>query len=165
MNRQRLRIYLEDHIALMVGESELVARCLSSNKGTVLADFLNRLDSELVSQKSAANEILERLESKKAITGVMKQGAAWFAEKLGRFKLNDSFLTYSVLSRVIELETLAAAAHERVALWDNLEVVGTTDPQLENTTAAVFREQAQQHFDELNRNRRTAAKKAFSEDT
>jgi hypothetical protein len=90
-----------------------------------------------------------------------KQGAAWFAEKLGRLKLNDSLLAYSDLSRVIELEAMSAVARERIALWDNLDSVGANDSRLEGITFAFSRDQSQQHLDELNAHRREAAIQAF----
>ncbi len=46
MNEKRLRIYLDDHLALMVGEAELVNRCLGSNQRTSLGDFLQKLANE-----------------------------------------------------------------------------------------------------------------------
>ena len=40
---QRLRIYLDDHVAIMVGELELVRRCQASNRHSPLGEFLERL--------------------------------------------------------------------------------------------------------------------------
>lgn len=106
-------------------------------------------------------DVVERIGGKGSITGTLKQGAVWFAEKLGRFKLNDSILSYSELSRLIELETLAAAAQERISLWDSLDAVGGSEPRLDGISFAYFREQSQQHVDELNKVRRFAAGEAF----
>lgn len=159
MNDTRLNIYLNDHLALMVGEIELVARCRSSNKGTPLGDFLERLAAELRDQRSIVEDVLHRIGGTKS---VLKQGVAWFAEKLGRFKLNDSLLTYSDLSRVIELETLSAAAQERLALWDTLDAVVGGDERLTGITFSFFRDQSQKHLEELHTRRRYAASQAFS---
>jgi hypothetical protein len=75
---------------------------------------------------------------------------------LGRLKLNDSLLRYSELSRVVEVETLAAAAQERISFWDNLDAVASRDTRLEGITFPFFREQSQQHLNELNARRRLA---------
>ncbi len=91
----------------------------------------------------------------------MKQGIAWFAEKAGRLKLNGSLLTYSELSRLVELETLAAAAQERVAFWDNLDALAGRDSRLGGIDFAFFRDQSQRHLEELNVRRRFAAAEAF----
>ena len=162
MNDKRLRIYLDDHLALMVAEAELVSRCWWSNRGTPLGDFLQTLENEVNAQKSIARDIIHRIGGKEGIESKAKQSVAWFAEKLGRFKLNDSLLRYSELSRVVELETLAAAAQERVSFWDNFDAVASLDSRLDGITFSFFRDQSQQHLDELNARRRFAAEEAFA---
>lgn len=158
MNDTRLGIYLNDHLALMVGEVDLAARCESSNQGTPLGDFLHDLGIEIEAQKSIVSDVIRRVGGSE---NMLKKGAAWFAEKLGRFKLNDSVLTYSDLSRVVELEALTAAAQERVALWDNLNVVAGGDERFTGITFSFFRDQAQRHLEELSTRRRQAATQAF----
>lgn len=162
MNDKRLRIYLDDHQALMVAEIELIARCLKSNQSTSLGDFLQRLENEVKAQRTIVKDVVHRLGGRESLGGRFKQSAAWFAEKLGRFKINDSLLKYSELSRLIELETIAAAAQERVALWDSFDAVANNDSRLERITYSFFREQSQQHLDELNTRRRFAAIEAFA---
>ena len=161
MNDKRLRIYLDDHSALMVAEIELIGRCRRNNRNKPLGEFLQKLENEVKAQKSIVSDMIHRIGGKKTIESRMKQGAAWFAEKLGRLKLNDSLLTYSPLSRVVELEALSATAQERIALWDNLDSVAADDSRFEGITFSFFRDQSQQHLDELNTRRRQAAVEAF----
>ena len=161
MNDKRLRIYLDDHLAMMVAEIELVGRCRSSNRDSPLGEFLQQLEMEVKAQKSIARDVIHRIGSKEGVESKVKQGAAWFAEKLGRFKLNDSLLSYSDLSRVVELETLAVAAQERISLWDTFDAIANKDERLDGITFSFFREQSQQHLDELNSRRRLAAAEAF----
>lgn len=164
MNDQRLGIYLDDHLALMVGEIELTGRCRSNNKGSPLDEFLQKLESELTGQKSVVENLIQRIGGKATVQSQLKQGAAWFAEKLGRFKINDSLSGYSELSQLVELETLAAAAQERNAMWDNLDALAGSDPRLNDISFSSLLEQSQQHFGELNTRRRSAAVNAFSGD-
>ncbi len=161
MNDKRLRIYIDDHLAMMVAEVELTGRCWRSNRGTPLGRFLQQLENEVKAQQSIARDIIHRIGGKDSIESRIKQGAAWFAEKIGRLKLNDSLLTYSDLSRVVELEALAAVAQERVALWDNLDAVAESDSRLEGITFSFFRDQSQLHLNELNTRRRFAAVEAL----
>lgn len=161
MTDKRLRIYLDDHVALMVAEVELLGRCWWSNRSQPLGEFLQRLEDEVKAQKAIVHDMIVRMVGKKTIESRMKQGAAWLAEKLGRLKLNDSLLTYSPLSRVVELEALSAAAQERIALWDNLDSTVRDDSRLDGITFSLFRDQSQQHLDELNTRRRYAAVEAF----
>ena len=164
MNDKRLRIYLDDHLAIIVGEIELAARCHRSNEETRLGDFLKQLESDLADQHSKLKDVIHRLGGKDGIESMVKQSAAWFAEKLGRFKLNDSLFTYSALSRVVELETLAAAAQERVALWDSLAAVAESDRRLQKFDFIALRDQSKKHLTGLNARRRRASVVAFVED-
>ncbi|QDU39497.1 hypothetical protein Mal4_38420 [Maioricimonas rarisocia] len=158
MSDTRLRIYLNDHLGLVTGEAELARRCRDSNKGTSLALFLDRLQSELETQRAAISDVIRLIGGRESR---IKQGAGWLAEKLGRFKMNDSLLSYSDLSRLLELEALSAAAHERVALWDTLcEVLGGDD-RFGGISFPWYRDQSLGHFNELNSERRKAVPSAF----
>ena len=161
MNERRLQIYLDDHLAMMVAEVALIGRCWWNNRATPLGQFLQQLENEVRAQKAIARDVIHRIGGKDTVESRVKQGAAWFAEKLGRFKLNDSLLKYSDLSRVLELETLAAAAQERIALWDNLNAVASHDSRLDGIGFSHFRGQSQQHLEELQTRRRFAAAEAF----
>lgn len=159
MNDTRLQIYLDDHLALMVGELELAARCQKSNRKTPLGEFLERLHTEVQSQRSIARDVLHRMGGK---ASPIKNGVAWMAEKLGRLKLNDSLLSYSELSRLIELESLAAAATERISLWDTLENLAPLDGRFEGISYGFFRDQSEQQLKEIQTRRRYASSQAFS---
>ena len=161
MNDRRLRIYLDDHQALMVAEVALIGRCWWNNRSTPLGECLQKLENEVKAQQSIVNDLIHRIGGKINVKSRFKQGAGWLAEKVGRLKLNDSLLTYSPLSRVVELETLAAAAQERLSLWDNLDAAAGSDPRLEGITFSFFRDQSQQHLEELNTRRRCAAVQAL----
>lgn len=161
MSDKRLLIYLDDHLALMVGERELAARCHRSNQEGRLGAFLENLEQELADQERILKDVIHKFGGKEGLESMAKQGAAWFAEKLGRFKLNDAWLQYSSLSRLVELETLAAAAQERVALWENLMDVAEGDRRLAKLDLAARRDESKKHLRGLNGHRRKAAAEAF----
>jgi len=162
MNNKRLEIYLADHLALMIAEVELVRRCSGSNKKTPLGDFLQQLENQVQAQKSIVQDVRFRMGSSESIESRLKQAAGWFAEKLGRLKLNDSLISYSDLSRLVELEALSAAALERISLWDNLDVTASQDLRFDGISFSFFRDQSEQHLQELHSRRRFAAATAFS---
>jgi hypothetical protein len=97
---------------------ELAKRCYSSNKESTLGDFLERLIPQLEQERDAVKQVLHSLS---ASDSLLKNVAAWGAEKLGRFKLNDTLLSYSPLSRVVELETLLAGIDAQILMWEVLE--------------------------------------------
>lgn len=159
MNDERLRIYLSDHIALMVSEHELAHRCRNSNKETPLGEYLWKLEREISAHQERAREVLTGVGGSESL---VKDSAAWFAEKLGRFKVNDSLLRYSALSRVLELEGLALAAQERVFLWELIHVLSSGDERLAYPPAEPLLHQAQQTVLDLNAYRIEAALDAIA---
>ncbi len=157
--QQRLNIYLDDHLALLVGELELARRCKGNNAGTKLGDFLTDWIAEVQAQQTTARSVLQAVGGKES---TLKNGAAWIAEKLGRFKLNDAVLHYSDLSRLLELEGLAMAAQERLALWETLDVVAAYDLRLADLPFAALRDQTTAHLARLALHRKDATLAAFA---
>jgi hypothetical protein len=158
MRDERLRIYINDHLALVTGEVELADRCLHSNHDGTLGHFLQRLSTELRAEQEILKQLLEQIGGSQSL---IKQGVAWLAEKAGRFKLNDKLLEYSDLSRLIELETLFIAACERRAFWENLAVVRAGDTRLVNIDLTLRQQIARQQCDLLTTHRIEAAKRAI----
>jgi hypothetical protein len=61
--------------------------------------------------------------------GDLKRVAALFTERAGRSKLNGHLLTYSPLSRVLELETLMSAVRGKQSLWVALHTAAPSHPE------------------------------------
>ncbi len=158
VNLARLRIYLADHLAMMVGELALAGRCRCSNRGTELDQLLQRWEQDVRLQQSTLKTVLQRLGGRPSLA---KGTAAWMAEKLGRLKLNASVVTYSDLSRLIELEALQAAAGARLTLWENLNCIEGADQRLKGISYLFFRDQTQEHLSALDGQRKSAAIRAF----
>jgi hypothetical protein len=158
MNDDRLKIYVTDHLALLVGETELAERCHRSNEEGTLGLFLQELSADLHAEQQLLKEMLERIGGSQSL---VKQGMAWLAEKAGRFKLNDALLEYSDLSRLVELETLSVAAHERRSFWENLEAARGADTRLSQIGFAAQQQQALRHAEALTKHRLDAARKAI----
>jgi hypothetical protein len=109
-----LSIYLNDHWAGSALGIELARRTCARNEGTPLGGYLERLTSEIQSDR----ETLERLMDKLGIRrNRLKAFGAWTAEKLGRVKLNGQLTGYSPLSRLLELESLYLGITGKRELW------------------------------------------------
>lgn len=158
MSDRRLKIYVDDHLAVMTGEIELARRCRSENPQAPLGPFLENLIADLHDQRSLVGEMLRQIGGSPSR---LKSGLGWLAEKMGRFKLNDSWVRYSDLSRLLELENLAMAALERVALWENLQDTRSNDDRMSGIHFSHLRDQSQQHLNEINSHRRSAASRAL----
>ncbi len=162
MHEKRMRIYLDDHLSMIVGEMELIERCHNSNRQSALGSFLENLLSDLRVQKEIVEKVFHCLEFEVSIQGQLKQGVAWLAEKIGRFKLNDSLLEYSELSRVVELEAMMAIAQERIALWVTLNSLKTLESRFKDFDFSLILMQSELQHDELKTHHHSAITKAFA---
>lgn len=117
MNRRRLTIYLNDHMAAATGGVELIRRVAGSNRGTPYGEALAELRTEIEEDRAALASIMDRLGVR---TDEVRKVIAWGAEKLGRLKLNGQVTGYSPLSRLEELEILELGVTGKRLLWEAL---------------------------------------------
>jgi hypothetical protein len=150
----RLNIYINDHLALLVAELDLAKRCHGNNSRGELGDFLSQLLNDLQTEKALLGQMLDQLGSSENLA---KQAMAWIAEKAGRFKLNDSILCYSQLSRLIELEMLYLGAVERHSFWENLLAARPSHSTLGEIDFSQRNQLAIDHADRLRHFRLEAA--------
>jgi hypothetical protein len=113
-----LSIYLNDHLAGSTTGVELARRTRASNKGTPLGDYLERLTSEIESDREALERLIAELGIRRDRVKVF---GAWAVEKLGRLKLNGQLTGYSPLSRFLELESLYLGITGKRELWRALQ--------------------------------------------
>jgi hypothetical protein len=155
---RRLRaIYLQDHLAAATAGHELAKRAASSNEGTPLGGFLSTLKAEISEDRAALLQAMEEL-------GVgadrLKSSVAWGAEKVGRLKPNGRLLTYSPLSRLVELEGLHLAIAANVSMWQVLEATSAKELSLD---LGELVGRARRQLSELEPFRLAAAADAFAE--
>lgn len=154
-----LAIYLNDHLAGATVARELARRAAASNRGTAYGPFLERLAREIEEDRLALEAIMRELD-----VGVdrFKVAAAWGAEKLGRLKLNGRVLSYSPLSRVVELEGLTLGVHGKLELWRKLAELEPTlrGPAQADLTTLI--ERAERQLSELEQHNLRSASDAFA---
>jgi hypothetical protein len=159
VERRLLAIYLNDHLAGAISGLELARRARGSNQGTELGDFLDALGREIEADRESLERIMDEL-------GIgrdrVKIAAAWGAEKFGRLKLNGSLLSYSPLSRVVELDALHLGLTGKLILWRGLE--DAIGPQLGGEDLGALQQRAERQRAELEPFRLAAARQAFGEE-
>src|SRR4051794_33696236 len=155
-NDKLLAIYLNDHLAGATGGLELAKRALGSNRDTQFEPALERLVREI-------DEDCERL---KDIMAVLRTGedrlktiGAFVFEKVGRLKLNGSWLSYPPLSRLIELEALSAGVTGKLGLWLALQQVA--DRRLERFDLPGLEQRARDQLELIDVQRLDAARIAL----
>jgi hypothetical protein len=153
----RLRIYLNDHLAAAIAAGELARRSAGANRGTPLGPELERLAEAIDEDRRVLRGFMHELG---VSVDPAKAAGAWTAEKLGRLKLNGSWLSYSPLSRLEELEILTVGIEGKILLWESLarhpELGGEATPDL---AEQIRRARAQRR--RLNRHRLKAIQDAL----
>lgn len=139
LHDRRLATYLNDRLAVATAGAELARRALSSNRGTPYEPALEAVAAALESDEQLLREVMAALGAR---VDRVKLGAAWLGEKLGRLKPNDALVRYSPLSRVVELDALAALLRTLEGTWTALEGLLGTDPRVPDLSGARERVQA-----------------------
>lgn len=142
MAMRYLPIYLNDHLAGATLGVELARRACRSNEGSELGGFLDWLARQLAEDRSALVALMQRHGVRQSLG---KVAGAWAAEKVGRLKLNGHVTAYSPLSRLLELEGLAAGIEAKQALWVALQECGVEDTQALIDRATEQRERLEPH--------------------
>lgn len=158
MNRRRLAIYLNDHMAAATGAVELAGRAARSNRGTAYGQVLAEIRDEIAEDRAALAAIMSQVG-----VGIDRPRAAlaWGVEKLGRLKLNGQLTGYSPLSRLEEIEILELGASGKLLLWQALQQAapsGVPEAELERLI-----KRARSQRDRLERQRLKAAAEALAE--
>ena len=156
--RRLLRIYLNDQLVAATGGVELARRCEKSNAGTPLGQHLEVLVGEMEQDRAALVSLLQTLDLR---VDRLKAALGGIGEKVGRLKLNGSLLHYSDLSRVFELEGLAAIVSIKLGLWRSLAAAAETDPQLAAVDFDRLTERGKEQLAGLQPHRLEAARRAF----
>ena len=112
-----LAIYLRDHHAGSAAGLGLVRRCRAANEGTAWEPMLAQLESEIAQDRRALGEMMRRL----GVTpNVVKQAMGSLTQLAASLKANGHLTRYSPLSRLVELEALAAGIVTKRNLWRSL---------------------------------------------
>lgn len=157
----RLRaIYLQDHLAGATAGTELAKRAAGSNAGGELGSFLDRLAGEIAEDRETLLAVMEELD---VSVDRLKSSVAWSAEKLGRLKPNGRLLSYSPLSRLVELEGLHIGISGKLSLWQVLEATSAGEVESVDLREQVARTQRQ--LADLEPFRVAAAGEAFAGET
>jgi hypothetical protein len=159
LDRKLLGTYLNDHLAGSTVGLELAKRARGSNEGTEYGEVLKRIAREIEEDRETLQGLMEAFEIKRDRAKVL---AAWTAEKAGRLKPNGRLLSYSPLSRLVELEMLALGISGKLSLWEALAEVAAEDSRLDLAELKRLSERAERQRAEVWKLRQRAAREALS---
>jgi hypothetical protein len=161
LERDLIKIYLQDHMAGARIGLELARRTASSNAGSSYGAELSAIGEEIEEDKQALAEVMERLGVR---PDPVKQSSAWVGEKLGRLKLNGQLRGYSPLSRLLELEGLIVGVDAKLELWRSLEATRRLEERLEGLDLKEQMRRAEDQRERLERLHERAAREALAAD-
>ena len=141
-----LGIYLQDHYAGSAAGLSLVQRCRSHNEGTDFAAVLQVIEAEISEDRQTLEAIMAALGYGPSR---VKSALGSIAEVVARVKTNGRLFSYSPLSRVIELEGLAAGILTKRNLWRALRTVADRHPTLQTAELDRLIERASSQLDRV----------------
>ena len=154
-----LHIYLDDHRAGSVAGIALARRSASSNASGPLGECLRGIADELEEDQAVVDQLMDRIGARRRRA---KYVVARIGAELGRLKLNGRRLSYSPLSRVLELEALLAGIHTRGRLWAALAAIEGDDVRMTpDRTVGELAQRARAQVERLEPFHRDAARDAF----
>lgn len=154
-----LAIYLRDQLALGVTWRAVARRARDNNKGTPLGAALAEVADAIAEDVRTFEAIMRAL-------GVRPNPAkvvlASVAERFGRLKRNGRWLSYSPLSRFLELEILAMGIEGKKILWSTLGELAGLRERLPGTDFDELLARAARQRETLEPFRREAGVHAFA---
>ena len=161
MTPRRLSIYLNDHLAGATLGVELVRRAARENAANELGEFLRSLSAEIAEDRATLAGLMERMGIP---LSTPKIAAGWAAEKLGRLRPNGQLTGYSPLSRVLELEGLAAGIQAKRGLWLSLAEIREHYEPLRTLDCNALAARARSQLQRVESHLGAAAAEAFAGD-
>jgi hypothetical protein len=152
-----IAIYLQDHHAGATGGLALAQRAAGANRESLYGLELEALAEEIEEDLKVLERVMEGIGTK---PDRRKDAAAWAGEKFGRLKRNGTWLSYSPLSRMVELEGLVVGVTGKLSLWEALGSVPERVPDGVDVEELAAR--ARDQRSRLEALRRRAASEAFA---
>ena len=160
VNVALLKIYLNDHLAGSTVGVDLARRAQSENAGNAVGEYLDTFAKELQEDRMTLLSVMSALGFGRDL---VKLSLAWVGEKLGRLKLNGRLVSYSPLSRFLEMEALSLGTEGRLSMWRTLRRLARKDERLGRFDFAMLITRAEHHRRTLERLRQQSGDDAFLE--
>jgi len=153
--RERLDIYLNDHLAGSVAAIELLEKVIERHSedrfGKIFRDWRNVIQAD---QESLRNLIRKLGAEESAI----RKAGAWMAEKFSRIKIGDLDDSAGLLQA---LEALALGITGKRLLWRSLGTIAPNFAPLQGTDFGELEKRAQDQFEQVETLRLEMAREAF----
>lgn len=152
-----LAAYLHDHLAGSNFAIELLERMRDQYAGQSIGAFAAGELPLLLRDRDILRRIIGRVGGEESL---LKEAAAWVAEKASRFKLrHPSSEAFGIFE---SLELLAIGIHGRVGLWRALAALSPIDDRVRGERYESLAEEARQQHDRVEQQRLDTAPSALT---
>ena len=152
---ERLRLYLNDHLAGSVGAIELLDNLIEQHSDDRFGKFFAGLRQEIRPDQDRLRDLIRKLGAKES---AVRKAGAWLAEKFSRVKVGDANDSAELLQ---SLEVLALGITGKKLLWRSLGVVASNFPALQGTDFSQLEERARAQFERVETLRIEMARETF----
>jgi hypothetical protein len=153
-----LAVYLRDQHALGITWRALARRARDNNEGTELGEALAQVSDGIAEDVRTFEAIMRTVGVR---PNPAKVALAAIGERLGRLKRNGRWVSYSPLSRFLELEGLAMGIEGKKILWHTLGELAGLRERLPGTDFDELLARADRQRQSLEPFRREAGMQAF----
>jgi len=138
--RERLHLYLNDHLAGSVAAIELIDNLIEHHPEDRFGKFFRDLRNEIHADQEQLRDLIRKIGAEES---AIRKAGAWLAEKFGRAKFGDTGDTIEMLQA---LEGLALGITGKRLLWRSLATISANFPELQGTDFNVLEDRAQDQF-------------------
>ena len=153
--RERLQLYLNDHLAGSVGAIELLDNLIEQHSEDRFGKFFARLRQEIRPDQETLRDLIRKVGGEES---TLRKAAGWLSEKFGRLKLGDGEDSAELLQAV---EAIALGISGKKLLWRSLGAIGSNFSALQGTDFVALEERAQGQFERIEDLRLQMAREAF----
>lgn len=160
MATENLETYLNDHLAGSTAGVDLAREIASDIKGTPAGAVIAKLADDIESDRQVLEGLIDTLGFGEQR---VKQAAAWMAEKMSRLRLNRVAAGSQEMSLLMSMETLSMGVEGKKALWQSLQEVAASVPEVAALDLATLVKRAEDQQGVLETYRRAVAPAALLE--
>jgi hypothetical protein len=155
--RERLHLYLNDHLAGSVAAMEMIDNLIEQHPEDRFGKFFRELRNEIQSDQETLRDLIQKIEAEES---TIRKAGAWLAEKFGRAKFGDTEDSVELLQAV---EGLALGIAGKKLLWRSLLTVEQNFPALQGMDFGELQRGAEDQLKRVETLRMELTREAFRE--
>ena len=161
MADKAMDVYLNDHLAGATLGVDLAKRIRDLSEGTPLGDVMASISPQIEEDRDT---LLALMETMGTSSNPVKQMTGWVAEKASRVKFSGAVSGEPDHGVFMALESLTLGVEGKWSLWMALREVAGQYSALSTADLDTLISRAEAQHDTLERERRTAGRKAMTGD-